>query len=396
MLSHFVSRLPRRSLSRKNPDVLAGRKKGKLNIVVLVSSLDQGGTERVVASLCNAWGARGDAVTLVPTYSGGGEPFFEIADRVELTYLAQLVGTQKKSVTGYARRLYALRRLIIARNPDVIVSFLPNVNLAAILSAAFLRIPLIICERTDPLSVPHEKVITPLCRLTYRFADMLTVQTDSVAGKIAGLYPGQNRVRAIPNPLPGDVLSHSRTKSGGRNILLSLGRLSEEKQINRLIDAFADIAPAFSDWDLHIWGDGPHRPMLAQRIEQHGLQARVRLKGVTKSPWETMAGADAFVMTSKYEGFPNALLEAMGVGLPCVAFDCPSGPREISRNGMDALLVPLNDHAGLVMALTRIMSDGRFRHDLGTRARASVSGRFGLAEVMRQWDGLFAEVGAVR
>lgn len=366
-----------------------------MKILLLVSSLDHGGTERVVTSLCNAWVERGDQVTLVPTYSGGGKPFFQVADAAELIYLADVVGVRKKGVLSYAQRIYALRQLIIDRDPDVIVSFLPNVNLAAILASAFLRIPLIICERSDPTSYPHENVIGTVCKLTYRFADMLTVQTDSVAGKVEGLYPGMRNVRAVPNPLPDSVMSYRHTGGGERKVLLSLGRLSPEKQVDKLLDAFAEVAPLHPDWDLHIYGDGPQRAALDRQIHRLGLRGRAMLKGATKSPWKVMAGADIFLMTSKYEGFPNSLLEAMGVGLPCISFDCPSGPREISRDGQDAMLVSLDDQAGLVTAMERLMADERLRNDLGRQARESVCNRFSMPEVMQRWDCLFREVGAI-
>ena len=108
-----------------------------------------------------------------------------------------------------------------------------------------------------------------------------------------------------------------------------------------------------------------------------------------------MANADAFVMACKFEGFPNALLEAMGVGLPCVAFDCPSGPREITSNGEYAMLVKLDDQNGLIMALEKIMSDESFAIELGNRARASILGRYRLSAVLDRWDQLFREVGVI-
>ncbi len=366
-----------------------------MKIVLLVSSLDSGGTERVAVSLSNAWRGRGDAVTLVPTFSGGGQPFYEVEHGVELIYLADVVGVRRRSALSYAQRILALRRLIVERSPDVVVSFLPNVNLAAIFAASFLRIPLIVCERSDPLSYPPEGIVSALCRLTYRFADMLTVQTDSVASRIDGFYPGLKAVRAIPNPLPTGLMSYVRKENDGRKVLLSLGRLSSEKQIDKLLEAFAALAPDFADWDLHIYGDGPMKAALEAQIHRAGVQGRAILRGATHCPWQVMAGADAFVMASKYEGFPNALLEAMGVGLPCVVFDCPSGPREITRDGRDALLVPLDDENGLRAALRRLMADAGLRTVLGNRARESVRRRFSLPGVMDQWDHLFHEVGAV-
>src|SRR6478735_11954498 len=104
-----------------------------MKICLLVSSLGNGGAERVAATLCDAWVARGDRVTLIPTFSGGGTPYYPIGDAVELIYLADVVGTRRRNVFTHAFRAIALRRLVAERKPDVVVSFLPNVNVAAIL-----------------------------------------------------------------------------------------------------------------------------------------------------------------------------------------------------------------------------------------------------------------------
>ncbi len=367
-----------------------------MQIILLTSSLDLGGTERVVASLCNAWSARGDQVTLILTFSGGGKQFYQISDVAELIYLADIVGVKTMNILTYAERLYALRRLIAERNADVIVSFLPNVNVATILSSAFLRTPLIICERSDPAGYARLHLLEVLRKQTYRFADMLTVQTQGLADRAKRLYPGVKSICAIPNALPDEIPSYRKTTGNHRKTLLSLGRLVSDKQIDKLLDAFARIASSFTDWDLHIYGNGPAMPALEMQIHNAGLHTRAFLKGPTTSPWEVMACADAFVMVSRYEGFPNALLEAMGVGLPCVVFDCPSGPREITRDGKDAVLVPLNDHEALVAALQKLMGDETLRLALGRQARDSVRSRFSHAQVMERWDQLFRQVGAIQ
>ena len=365
-----------------------------MKIILLTSSLTAGGAERVATTLCNAWAERGDRVTLIPTFSGGGQPFYKISNTVELIYLANVVGIKKNPVVGYAQRLFALRRLIAERRPDVIISFLENVNVAAIIASAFLRIPLIICERNDPSSEPRSKFWEFACRSTYRYADMLTVQTEAVAEKVMQIYPRLKQVRSIPNPLPDGTVAIA--KSGlyrRRKTLLSLGRLVAQKQVNITINAFAEVAPYFEKWDLHIYGEGPLKIKIEEQICNLGLQERVFLKGLTAEPWQIMADSDAFVMTSKYEGFPNALLEAMSVGLPCVVFDCPSGPREITSNGKYAMLVKLDDQNGLITALEKIMSNESFGVELGNQARASILLRYNLSAVLDRWDQLFRDVG---
>lgn len=364
-----------------------------MRICLLVSSLDAGGAERVATTLSNAWAARGDDVSLIATFSGGGKPFYPVSDGVELISLADVVNTRQKNIGSYARRFAALRRLLKDRNPDVVISFLPNVNVAAVLTTLFTPTRLILCERNDPGGRSPHGFWEFCSRLTFRYGDMFTVQTDAVAKKIHRYYPGLKRVRTVPNPVPEGVAAHKAgMRNSHRKILLSMGRLDDQKQFDAAIAAFSTVAARFPDWDFHLYGEGPLRPQLQVCIEQHGMTERIALKGRTNKPWEIMAAADAFLMTSKYEGFPNALLEAMGVGLPCVVTDCPSGPSEITRNGKDALLVPMHDRKALVSALEEIMRDEALRCAMGNRARESVLQRYSLKAVIEQWDRLFSEL----
>lgn len=364
-----------------------------MRIVMLTSSLNIGGAERVASGLCNAWAERGDEVTLIATFSGGGKPFYRISGNVELIFLADLVGVKRVNLISYLQRIHVLRRLIAARSPDLIVSFLPNVNVAAVLSSAFLGIPVIICERSDAPNDHRFHLLDVLRRLLYRFADILTVQTDGVVPKVKSMYPGLRAVHVVPNGLPPEIMHYRKRCSGDRKILLSLGRLSAEKQINKLLDAYISLAPFFNDWDLHIYGDGEERAALERKVRKAGLENRVLLKGATSDPWQVMAEADAFVLVSRHEGFPNALLEAMGIGLPCVAFDCPSGPREIMRGGEAGRLIALDDQDALVAALKELMENAPLRSSLGQRAREEVSSRYSFAAVLARWDQLFRHAG---
>jgi glycosyltransferase involved in cell wall biosynthesis len=364
-----------------------------MNIVLLTSSLGAGGAERVATTLSNAWAARGDQVSIIPTFSGGGSPFYELDDNVELLYLADVVGVKRRSYLSSVKRLFALRRLLKEREPDVIISFLPNVNVAAVISTAFLNIPLIICERSDPSARNYSISWRLACNLAYRFSDLLVVQTEAVANKMPDIYTGLRKVRVVPNPLPEDIVQLSHWSSSNRKVLLSLGRLSFEKQIDQIIRAFSGISEQFTNWDLYIYGDGPLKAELDKTIQDLNLQDRIFLKGRTDDPWGVMATADVFVMASRYEGFPNALLEAMGLGLACITYDCPSGPHEITRGGLDAMLVPLNDECALSKAMMKIMEDEKLRVSMGRQGRESILKRYQLSSVLDIWDEVFLEIG---
>jgi len=366
-----------------------------MKILLLTSSLGAGGAERVATTLCNAWSARGDQVTLMPTFSGHGECFYELSSTVRIVYLADLVSRRKKSFVNQITRLRALRRFIATERPDVIVSFLSNVNVAAVVASVGLGIPVVVCERTDPFVRQISRLLRLACRFTYPLADALMVQTQAVATKYASSSWDLRRVRVIPNPISRQMLDLQHHDSvDGRKRLIAVGRLDEGKQFGMLIKVFASLSRRHTNWSFRIFGEGPLRPVLQQQISALGLTGRVELPGRTMSIGEELVEADAFVLTSNYEGFPNALLEAMAVGLPCVTYDCPSGPREMSMEGKVAILVPLNDEQALGLALQRLMLDADLRQALGSSARASVIERFALDKVLEQWDSLFEEVGA--
>jgi glycosyltransferase involved in cell wall biosynthesis len=376
-----------------------------VNIVLLVSSMGSGGAERVASTLVNAWAKRGDTVTLVLTFSGRGACFYPLADGVRLIYLADLAGPNRRGVRGYAARLSALRALIRNCEPDVVISFLTNVNLAAILASAGLRVPVIVCEHNDPSADGRSRFWRVACRLAYPHASLVTLLTESAAARFRQTVPSVRRVAVMPNPLPRELfeMSGAPLVSDGGYLsaatdrprrLVSVGRLHEQKQYDVLIAAFASLAGAFAQWELWIWGDGPERAELEAQIAAAGLSGRVFLPGKTASPWTEMARSDVFALSSRFEGLPMALMEAMGLGVATIALDCRSGPRELMRNGIDGLLVPAGDMHALEQGLRRLFADDTLRAELGRRAAHSIRERYSVDAVLRLWDELFERVGA--
>lgn len=364
-----------------------------MKILFLTSSLSMGGAERVATTLCNTWAEKGVEVTLIQTFSQASLPFYELSPHLNLIYLTDIVKSSRKTLRSYFNRIFALRKLIKNKQPDIIISFLPNVNVAGILASRFLKIPIICSERRNP----EQKIgylWDLLCKLTYPFADSLVVQTDAVVSKIHQQYPRVTKVRTIANPLTDEIYQiKNRDRESPRKIILSLSRLVHEKQIDKIIFVFNQLTNQHPEWDLHIYGDGPLKQDLANQIDSLNLNNRAFLKGPIKTPWSTLANeADIFISTSQSEGFPNTIIEAMAVKIPVITFDCPYGPREASDNGRNAVLIPLNDLDTLKIKLSELMNDSQLQTTLSFQAHEYVKAHYNKERILAQWDALILEI----
>jgi glycosyltransferase involved in cell wall biosynthesis len=196
----------------------------------------------------------------------------------------------------------------------------------------------------------------------------------------------------IPNPVlppPARPLCADGKKDPCR--VVYVGRLSAVKGLDRLLRAYAKVAPRHRQWHLELWGDGPESGPLKELAEQLSMTDRVRFGGWTDSPYSVLRDADLFVMSSHTEGFPMGLCEAMACGVPPVSFDCPSGPRHIIRHGIDGVLVQNGDVDSLAEAMGQLMGDEEARNRLASRA-PEVLERFSARKVLAMWEDLFRQV----
>ena len=207
---------------------------GSKRIMILVSSMLSGGAERVAATLANTWVARGDDVTLVPSFSGRGRCHYTLSPNVQLTFLADLAGTATRRGKNYLKRLLTLRRLIRRERPDVVVAIMSNVNVMALLATRGLPVPVVVSEQTSFAHVPLGPIFESLRRWCYPLAACVTVLTSEERRWVEGHIP-RARVSVIPNPLeyplPSSepVLPPGRFVPADRQLLLAVGRMSEEK-----------------------------------------------------------------------------------------------------------------------------------------------------------------------
>ncbi|MEO7244922.1 MAG: glycosyltransferase [Rubrivivax sp.] len=355
------------------------------SILLVIPSLAAGGAERAISELAAEFARRGWTVTLATVADDPLTPdFYPLSPAVERVRLRQSPAARHPiaRLAANRQRVQALRACVRARRPDLMLSFLDSTNVLALLATLGSSTPVVVCERTDPsmnMGLPRPWRLAR--RLLYRRAAAVVAQTDATARWLArhcGCAPVviPNALRTLPEP------------SGAReSLVLAVGRLSAEKGFDVLLRAFAGVAPTRLAWSLAIVGDGALRADLQAQAEALGIAGRVQWPGrqVEIEHWYARAGIVA--QPSRFEGFPNVLLEAMGMGAAVVSSDCRSGPSDLISSGTDGLLVPVDDADALAAALAALMDDAALRDRLG-HAASAVRVRYAAAKVWDRWEQL--------
>jgi glycosyltransferase involved in cell wall biosynthesis len=217
----------------------------------------------------------------------------------------------------------------------------------------------------------------------YKDVDRLLALTQEDADRWVG--EGMNNLGFMPNPLP---IVPGEPSPRTEKVVASIGRLSHEKGIDMLLDAWAEAVPQQPGWTLRIYGRGEAEADLRQQCAQLGLEDSVDFAGQTEDVPAALRASSVFVQSSRGEGFPLVLLEAMASGVPCVAFDCAPGVREIVTHDEDGLLARPGNTAEIARHLVRLMADEQLRDTMGERALSSVR-RFDPDAITRRWEELF-------
>lgn len=361
--------------------------------MIVIHSLAGGGAERVAVDMCEYWHSQGCRVTLV-TQSSPDTDAYAVPEGVERHALG-LAGDSSGALGGLVanvRRLLALRRLIRELRPQVVLGMMTKASVLSVVAARRLSCRVIATEHTHPPAQSLPPVWQKLRRWAYPRAHAVVALTSGTASWLEENVPGA-QVAVIPNavrwPMESSEPVVAPPAREGRRRLLAVGRLHPLKGFDVLLRAFAQLTDYFPDWDLVILGEGAEREALQQQIEASNLQERVSMPGRVGNLADWYEDADLYVLSSRMEGLSNTLLEAMASGLPVVAFDCETGPREIIRPGIDGVLVtPVEDDEALAAHLTDLMGRPEWRETLARRA-IDVRDRFCTARVMTLWNLLF-------
>lgn len=336
----------------------------------------------MMAGLASRLADRGHAVTLI-TLDDGGADRHAVDERVHRVFLDVMSEsrTLRQRIVASRRRQSAIGDVIDETNPDVILSFCDRINLLVLAALRGLgwwdrrkhrsreAPPVVVAERTDPKQQSLGPPGDWLRRRLYRSAYAVIALTDASASYLRSL--GCGNVRVIPSAVDRPPLLSNRSVAEANRRFVGVGRLEPEKGFDRLLDAFARVVRVHPDWQLRIVGEGRQARALKLRAKELRIGGEVSFPGWVSPIWDELAAATVFVLPSRYEGFPSALLEAMAVGVPSVAMDCESGPRAIIDDRRNGLLAE-NTSDALAATMKQMIDDAALRESLGVTAQRVV------------------------
>jgi glycosyltransferase involved in cell wall biosynthesis len=268
------------------------------------------------------------------------------------------------------------------KKPPVVLSFLGATNLQVIIAGTGVLERLAISERNDPamqqLKVPWQQLRKSL----YRSADIITANSMGAIQTMRAFVPS-DKLAYVPNPV---FCSSPRIDLKGRQkVILTVARLVQQKGLDVLIKAVAHISDQIPDWRVEIVGDGPIEDVLKRFAGKRGVAEKFKFCGYQENVDNYYRYASIFALPSRYEGTPNALIEAMTFGLPAIVSDSSPGPLELVNHGLNGLVFPSEDAQSLASAILLLTENEEMRIAMGSASR-EISNKFSSEEVFRQWD----------
>ena len=349
--------------------------------LVLTDSFGGGGAERVASLLIN--GLSADNANEVHVCVFLDIPNYKID--VSHVYFHLLSAKQYPYALNVLNRIKNLVKTIKAIRPDVIYSFGPimasYVILAVNMSGLRNSIRIVASERNDPRREPVSNLKKRLRDYSYSHSDTLVCQTPMAIDLLRARGVNTNYV-LIPNPISPDLPQWQGAKSKD---IITACRLTEQKNLTLLIDAFGRLHSEFPDYRLVIYGEGELRSMLENYVVSKGLASAIKLPGFATDIHQIMTHAYMYVSSSDYEGISNSMLEALGIGLPCVCTDCPVGGASMYINdGVSGLLTKVGDESGLYQAMRRLIMDGNLSSSISLQSR-KIKDALSVQKITKMW-----------
>lgn len=353
------------------------------NIALVITDLSSGGAERVMSILANYLSYKGYSIEIVMLQDDKVDYFIE--KNIEITVINKF---KSNRIIRFVYRLYALHKIL--KKKDIAIAFLWHINLYTIVASFGLKCKVIISDRNDPkneLKNMH-KLVVYIKNNLYKVADYVVFQT-----KYAQMYYSEKVIQKssiILNPILPNLKEYRSCHK--KNKVVSVCRLSEQKNITMSIDAFEEFQAEYPDYCFEIYGKGELLNELSSYVEQKNLISKIFFKGFSDNVCVEIADANIYLSSSNYEGISNSMLEAMGLGIPVVVTDCPVwGAQVIIEDGINGFIVPVCDHKAMANKMKLLARDPILSKKISENA-LKISERLGIDNIGRDWENIINKV----
>ena len=357
-----------------------------MNLTIFIGGLSGGGAERVVCNLSNFLSERHNVTILTMS---DDEPAYKLNEIVNRVSLIKYGETSNFFIKNFIR-INRFRSYVKKSDADVYLAMLPGTINIILAHRKIINAPIIISERCDPQTrYESSKFQKWIMKNLYPKADGFVFQTKDAMNYYTEIIGGKGIV--IPNAINQEFMREP-FKGTRKKSIVAAGRLTEQKNFPLLIEAFSRITDKHPDYDLIIYGNGPQKNELVSLVKELGLGNKVKFPGYVNNFGDQIIDASLFVLSSNYEGMPNALMEAMALGLPCISTDCPAGgPGFLINDGKNGLLVPVGDVVKLADAMDKVLSNEELSVELGGNAR-EISSNLSSENIYYRWESYIIDV----
>lgn len=325
--------------------------------VFYVNSLIKAGAQRVIINLTESLLSKGHQVVIVTTTVY--EPEYDLprgAKRIFPDITEEEITDNR--IVNFKRRFMKLRNVWKTEKPDVIISFIGKNNFMAILTAWGLKIPVITSVRGEPKAEYYSKLQELLAKTLMGKADGIILQTPDAKAYFPKWI--QKKAVILENPLNPEFIDEYYTGER-KNEIVSVGRIDANKNQKLIVEAFEKIAEEIPNVNLIIYGGGDGKEKLEDYVNKSRYKERVQLPGPVSDVKDRIQKVKLFVLSSNTEGMPNALMEALALGIPCISTDCPcGGPRMLMEGKENGILVPVGDADAMAEAMKKLLTDEKF------------------------------------
>ena len=350
-----------------------------MKVMFCTSSMGKGGAERVISILSNDFVKNNKVSILINTDKNIA---YELDKKINIITLDKKY--YKNNLIRNIYRISQTKKILKKEKPDIIVSFLPMPSFRILIANKKTKIPVIISDRNDPKQEYKSRLSNILMNWLYPKANAFVFQTNEQKEYFSKEI--QQKSTVIFNPIKDSFLITRDIEIKEReNAIINVGRLVPQKNQKMLISAFSKVSTKYPQYKLKIFGDGPLKEELQEQINNLHMKDKILLCGITDDIKQELERSKIFVLSSDYEGMPNALIEAMAVGCATISTDCPcGGPRELIRDGENGVLIPIKDEEQLIESIDLLIENEEYSKQIGEKAK-KIKEILKTDNILKQW-----------